>query len=135
VLLGCPQQPDARPVPRALVLERDLTEPREGVPHVRRVVNWQATPTTRIDIGEGTIRKLRTLSRPKRRHTGMIARPTPGQDVSCKTSGRGFDSSAPVRMVEPKAARHDSARFAAHGTFLAQTSDRWRPAASEPSTW
>ena len=39
VLLGRPQQPTPRPVARLLVLERNLAEPCERIPDVRRVMD------------------------------------------------------------------------------------------------
>ena len=74
VLLGRPQQPVARPVPRCLVLERDLAEARERVPDVRRIVDRQAAATLRVDVGEGAIGELRALFRAERCHGGMISR-------------------------------------------------------------
>ena len=74
VLHGGPQQPGPRPIPRALVLERHLAEPREGIPHMRRVVDRQTTSAARIDVCKGTVGKLRTLLRAERWHARMIAR-------------------------------------------------------------
>lgn len=68
------QQPIARLVPRALVFERHLAEPCEGVPDVRRIVDGQATPAARVDVGEGAVGKLRALLGAKRWHARMIAR-------------------------------------------------------------
>ena len=47
VLRGRPQQPRPRLVARGLVLEDHLVEAREGVPHVRGVVDRQASPAPR----------------------------------------------------------------------------------------
>ena len=68
VLLGRSQQPAARPVARALVLEGHLAEPREGIPDVRRVVDRQTTSAPRIDVCKGAVGKLRALLRAKRWH-------------------------------------------------------------------
>ena len=73
VLHGRPQQAAARPVPRALVLEHDLTEPREGIPDVRRVMDRKTTLAARIDVCKGAVGKLRTLLRAERWHPRMIA--------------------------------------------------------------
>jgi len=78
VLLGRPQQPAARPIARPVVLERHLAEPREGIAHVRRVVDRQTTSAARIDVRKGTVGKLRTLPGAKRWHRRMIAAPQPG---------------------------------------------------------
>ena len=61
VLLGRPQQPVASLVARGLVLEVDLAEARQGVPHVRLVVDRQAALAARIDVCECAVGKLRTL--------------------------------------------------------------------------
>jgi hypothetical protein len=44
VLLGRVQQPPARAVPGGVVLEGDLVEPGEGIPHVRLVIDRQPSP-------------------------------------------------------------------------------------------
>ena len=77
VLHGRPQQAAARPVPRGLVLEHHLTEPREGIADMRRVVDRQTTSAARIDVRKGAVGKLRTLLRAEPCHPRMIARPTP----------------------------------------------------------
>jgi hypothetical protein len=74
VLLSCPKEPVARPVPGAVVLERHLAEPRERIPDVRGVVDRQPTPAVRIDVGKRAVRKLRTFLRAERWHARMIAR-------------------------------------------------------------
>ena len=74
MLLGRLQQPRARPVPRALVLEGHLAEPREGIADVRRVVDRQTTSAARVDVCERTVGKLCSLLRTKRWHAQMIAR-------------------------------------------------------------
>ena len=74
VLHGRPQQAGARPVPRALVLEHHLTEPRERIPDVRRVVDRQTTSAARIDGCKGAVGKLRTLLRVEPWHPRIIAR-------------------------------------------------------------
>src|SRR4029450_8721770 len=74
VLLARPQQPHARLVPRALVLEGHLAEARESVAHVRRVVDRQTPSTARVDVCERAIGKLCSLLRAKRWHAQMIAR-------------------------------------------------------------
>ena len=53
VLLRRVQQPVARALPGGLVLEADLVEPGERVPHVRLVVDRQPPPAARVDVGEG----------------------------------------------------------------------------------
>jgi hypothetical protein len=80
VLLGRPQQSRARLVPRALVLEGHLTEPRESIPNVRRIVDRQTTPTGRIDVCKRAVGKPCSLPRAQRWHAQIIARtdgPTP----------------------------------------------------------
>jgi hypothetical protein len=52
VLLGCSQEPLACPVPGSVVLKGHLTEPREGIPDVRRVVDREAPFAARIDVRE-----------------------------------------------------------------------------------
>ena len=64
----------ARPVAGALVLERHLTEPREGIPDVLRVVDRQTTSAPRIDVCKGAVGKLRTLLRAESWPARMIAR-------------------------------------------------------------
>jgi len=76
-LRGRPQQPVTRPVPRVVVLERDLAEPRECIAHVRRVVNRQAAFAVRIDVCEGAVGKLRAVLGAKRRHALIIASQIP----------------------------------------------------------
>ena len=78
VLLGRPQQPAARPVPRGLVLEHHLAEPREGIADVRRVVDRQTTSATRIDVGKGAVGKLRALLRAQRWHALHDRKNPPG---------------------------------------------------------
>src|SRR4029450_3435437 len=73
----------ARLVPRALVLEGHLTEPRESIPDVRRVVDRQTTSTARIDVCERAIGKLCSLLRAKRWHAQMIARTGGPTSAAC----------------------------------------------------
>jgi hypothetical protein len=80
VLLRGPQQPDARAIPRAVVLEGDLAEPRQRVAHVRGVVDREATCAARIDVGKGAVGERRTLLGRERCHAGMMA-------VSARTLG------------------------------------------------
>ena len=61
VLLSCSEQAVARPVSGGLVLERHLTEPRQSVPDVRRVVDRQPPAPGRVDVGKGAVGKLRAL--------------------------------------------------------------------------
>src|ERR671922_1654937 len=68
VLLGRPQQPAARPIPRGFVLERHLAEPCEGIPDMRRVVDRETALAARIDVGEGAVGKLSSLLRAESRH-------------------------------------------------------------------
>ena len=75
VLHRRPQQAVARAVPRGLVLEHHLAEPREGIAHMRRVVDRQTTSAARIDVRKGAVGKLRTLLRAERCHPRIIARP------------------------------------------------------------
>jgi hypothetical protein len=74
VLLGRPQEPAARAVSCLVVFKRHLTEPRQGIPDVRCVVDRQATMAARIDVRKGAVRKLRTLLPAERWHARMIAR-------------------------------------------------------------
>ena len=73
VLLRRPQEPVARPVPRGLVLEHHLAEPRERIPDVRRVVDRQATAAVRIDVREGAVGKLAARLGAEPCHLAMIA--------------------------------------------------------------
>src|SRR5207247_9864872 len=57
VLLRGPQQSLARALPCDVVLERDLLEACERVPHVRGVVDRQASLPARVDVGESSVRK------------------------------------------------------------------------------
>jgi hypothetical protein len=88
VLLARPQQSHARLVPRALVLEGHLAEPRESVPDVRRVVDRQTPFTARVDVRERAVGKLCSLLRAKRWHAQMIARTGAAYFRCCGQRGR-----------------------------------------------
>jgi len=62
VLLRRDQQPPARFLPCRIVLEPDPFEPAEGGPHVRLVVDGQASPTLGVDVGERPVGKARPLT-------------------------------------------------------------------------
>lgn len=74
MLLGSSQQPATCPVPRALVLERHLVEPRERISDVRGVVDRQTTSATRIDVCKGAVGELRALLRAEPCRGRMFAR-------------------------------------------------------------
>jgi hypothetical protein len=62
VLHGRREQAAARPVPRALVLEHHLAEPREGIADMAAsLIGRRRRP--RIDVRQGAVGKLRTLLR------------------------------------------------------------------------
>jgi hypothetical protein len=73
VLLCRPQQPKARPVPRGVVLERDLIEARKRIPYVSRVVDRQAPCAAGIDVRKSAVGKLSPLLRTERWHVAIIA--------------------------------------------------------------
>lgn len=89
VPLGRPQQPTTRPVAGLFVLERDLTEPCERIPDVRRVMDRQTASARRVDVRKGAIRKLCALFRGEGWHARMIA------------SGRSYDPSTRRRSALP----------------------------------
>src|SRR2546425_784725 len=55
VLLRRVQQPVAGALPGGIVLEGDLVEPGQGIPHVGLVVDRQPPPAARVDVGERPI--------------------------------------------------------------------------------
>ena len=61
VLLRRVEQPCASALPRGVVLERHLVEPRERIAHVCPVVHGQPSPALRVDVGEGRVRKAIAL--------------------------------------------------------------------------
>jgi hypothetical protein len=73
---GRVEQPGPRPVPGRLVLEDHLVEAGQGVPNVCRVVDRQAPPAFRIDVGERPIRELRSIAGSERRHGSAGGEPT-----------------------------------------------------------
>ena len=59
VLLGSAKEPFAGTLPRDVVLEIDLVKAREGVSHVRCVVDRQTASALRIDVRESTVGEAR----------------------------------------------------------------------------
>ena len=68
VLLRGVEQSLPRPLPRVVVLEVDLVEPRQRVAHVGRVVDRQPASPARVDVGERPIREIGPLRRLEPRH-------------------------------------------------------------------
>jgi hypothetical protein len=62
VLLRRVQQPPAGALPGRVVLEPDPFEPAERGPHVRLVVDRQASPAVGVDVGERPVREARPLT-------------------------------------------------------------------------
>ena len=67
-----PQEPRPRLVPCGLILEDDLIEPRERVARMWGVVDRQAAPSLRIDVGKRAVGQAGALFRVER-HQVMIA--------------------------------------------------------------
>ncbi len=61
VALGRLQEAGASAFPRFVAFERDTFEPREGVAHVRLVVDRKPSSPLRVDVGEGAVRQFLPL--------------------------------------------------------------------------
>src|SRR5207253_2177173 len=73
VLLGGTEKPFAGALSRGVVLEVDLIEPREGVAHVRNVVDRQPAAALGIDVRERAVGKPRAGGGAKRWHgSGLL---------------------------------------------------------------
>ena len=68
VLLRRVQQPVAGALPGGIVLEGDLVEPGQGIPHVGLVVDRQPPPAARVDVGEGPVGEAGSLAGLETRH-------------------------------------------------------------------
>src|SRR6185503_18577948 len=77
VLLGRVQQALARELASRLVLEVDLGEPGQRIPHVRPVVDGQPPPAASIHVGERPIRKARPLAALEASHGANDSLPFP----------------------------------------------------------
>ena len=62
VLFRRVQEPCASALSGGVVFESDLIEPRQGVAHVRLVVDRQPPPAARVDVGEGAAREARSFA-------------------------------------------------------------------------
>ena len=78
VLLGGPQQPPPGAVAGLVVLELDLAESGQGVANVRFVVDRQASPAMRIDVGEGAVAQRPALPGAECGHVKMVSVPMGG---------------------------------------------------------
>ena len=74
VLLRRVQEPGARALPGGLVLEADPAETGQRIPDVRLVVDRQAPPAARIDVGEGAGRQAGSFAGRESRHASTIPR-------------------------------------------------------------
>ena len=79
VLGGRAQEPRPRLVPCGLVLEDDLVEPRERVPDMWGVVDRQAAPALRIDVGKRAVGQAGALFRVERHQVMIAKRPQPAE--------------------------------------------------------
>src|SRR5262249_58457675 len=72
VLLRRVQQPLAGALAGGIVLEGDLVEPGQRIPHVGLIVDRKSPPAARIDVGEGPVRQAGSLARLEPRHARTI---------------------------------------------------------------
>ena len=73
--LGGPQQSPSCAVACLVILELDLAKSGQGVANVRFVVNRQASPAMRIDVGKGAVAQRPTLSGAECGHVKMVSVP------------------------------------------------------------
>src|SRR5207249_4279302 len=101
VLLRRVQQPFAGALPGRIVVEGDLVEPGECIPHVRLVVHRQPPPAARVNVGEGPVGKPGSLLGLETGHACTITELT-GAGLASRTPCRPSPAPSPLLPGAPR---------------------------------